>query len=167
MSMSAPTIEPRSQEKTPLGWGLMAIALGVFIVLQALGVLSVSEARAPAWVGALGGLVFVLGGGAIVIQALGGAPASTGELPASAPPWMRAAQYLFVLFVFVAFALIGSWIAFGPGPREFGLSLGGVDAPASGVIGRVAFGFGAAIGWLCAAGVALAGLRRLQGDRRD
>jgi len=161
--MSTGTVDTRSQEKAPLWWGLIAIAIGVLIVLQALGVLTISEVHAPTWIGALGGLVFVLAGAAIVIQGLGGAPAATGELPASAPVWMRAAQYLLVLSVFIAFAMIASWIALGPGPREFGASLGGVDAPASGVIGRVAFGFGAVICWLCAAGVSVSGLRRLQG----
>lgn len=165
--MIANTIENRTQEKTPLGWGVVAIALGVFIVLQALGVIPTDGMNGPVWVGALGGLVFVLGGAAIVIQALAGAPASTGELPPSAPSWMRAAQYLAVLFVFGAFALIGTWVAFGPGEREFAMSLGGASGPAPGLVGRAAFGFGAVICWLCFAGALASGLRQLRTARRD
>ncbi len=158
-------MDDRSQDRTPLGWGLLSIAIGVFIVLQALGVVPTSSMNAPAWVGVLGGLVFVLGGGAVVIQAVGGAPASTGELPASAPGWMRVAQYLGVLIVFGAFALIGSWIAFGPGEREIAVSLGGSSGPAPALVGRAAFGFGAVITWLCFAGALVSGLRQLRDGR--
>ena len=164
--MIAETLDRRSEEKTPLGWGLVAICFGVFIVLQAVGVVPTSGMNAPVWAGMLGGLVFLLGGAAIVIQAIGGASASTGELPASAPGWMRAAQYLFVLFVFGAFALIGSWIAFGPGERDIAVSLAGLAGPAPGLLGRAAFGFGAVICWLCFAGALASGLRQLGTARR-
>ena len=163
--MSTQTFDGRDDEKTPLAWGLVALAIGVFIVLQALGVIPTSGMNAPAWVGVLSGLVFVLGGLAIMLQAVGGASAATGELPASAPGWMRATQYVGVLLVFAVFALIGSWVAFWPGERAFGMSLAGFEGAAPGLVGRAAFGFGAVITWLCFAGVIASGLRQLKARR--
>jgi hypothetical protein len=163
--MSTQTFDGRNDEKTPLVWGLLALAIGVFIVLQALGVVPTSSMNAPVWVGVLGGLVFVLGGLAIALQSVGGASAATGELPASAPGWMRVAQYIGVLLIFAAFAMIGSWIAFWPGERAFGMSLGGFEGASPALVGRAAFGFGAVITWLCFFGVLASGLRQLRARR--
>src|SRR6187551_3393633 len=62
------------------------------------------------------GLAFFLAGVAIIIQLLGHANDS-GDLPAGAPFWLRGAQYLIGLCIFVCFGAISSWIAFGPGER--------------------------------------------------
>ena len=68
------------------------------------------------WVVTLCGLCFLLGGLAVMIPALvTGQVSHDGELPAGAPPWLRVMQYLFCLMIFASFAVIGSWVAFGPG----------------------------------------------------
>ncbi len=97
-------------------YGALAAATGLYFMLVGFGVLATPggprNLHAPLWVVQLVGLVFVLAGAAIVIQAMGHANGS-GELPADAPQWMRAAQYFIGVVVFACFALIGSWVAIG------------------------------------------------------
>ena len=148
--------------RTALLLGLVCIAAGGAPVLAAIGVIPAEDQmNAPAWVVALAGMVFVLGGAALMIQGLGGASATTGELPPGAPRWMRAAQYMAALFIFGAFAMIASWIAIGPGERAFSMSVGGAGMPAGVVIGRIAFGIGAVICWLAFAGALTSVTRKL------
>ena len=59
-----------------------------------------------------------LAGIAIAFQTLGQANADS-DLPAAAPRWMRALQYLIGLAIFCCFSAIATWIAFGPGERQF------------------------------------------------
>jgi len=59
-----------------------------------------SNLNGPLWLILCAGLAFFLAGVAIAIQTLGHANAG-GELPAGAPRWMRAAQYLIALTIFV------------------------------------------------------------------
>ncbi len=144
--------------------GAICAAIGLYFVLVSLGALPLpSKAYAQMWVVTLVGLCFLLGGLAILIPAaVTGEVRSDGELPAGAPHWLRVLQYLFGLMIFACFAMIGSFIAFGPGVRSFGISLplfsssGGRE-----MIGRIAFGIGAGIVWLCTIGFAVQGWRKL------
>jgi hypothetical protein len=52
-----------------------------------------SNLHGPLWLVLCVGLEFFLTGGAIILQLLGHANDS-GDLPAGAPPWLRAMQYL-------------------------------------------------------------------------
>jgi len=62
---------------------------------------------------------------------------------------------------FAAFATIGSFVAFGPGTRSFNVSLPfGSTGGGSEIFGRVAFGVGAIIAWLCLILVAVGGWRK-------
>ena len=97
----------------------------------------------------------LLAGITIFIQALGHAN-EAGELPPDAPRWMRFAQFLIVLTLFACFALMGSWVAFGPGERHFSGTFGG-----GATVGRIAFGIGAIIAWLSTILVAVYGWRRI------
>jgi hypothetical protein len=72
-------------------------------------------------------------------------------------------QYLIGLAIFISLGAIGSWIAFGPGERAFSGSLFFSTGDNAGTIGRVAFGIGAIIVWLCALAFAVAGAARLCG----
>jgi hypothetical protein len=151
---------------TTIGLGAIVAAIGFYIVLVGLGVLPPpGRANAPMWVVLLAGLCFLLGGlGVLIPAAVTGEVRSDGELPAGAPYWLRVLQYLLVLAIFAAFALIGSFVAFGPGIRSFGISAPFVSMSGdSEIFGRIAFGVGAIITWLCLILVAVSGWRKLVG----
>ena len=153
----------RAGARTSALWGVLVAGMGLFVVLAGIGVIPVERraADAPPWVIACAGLVFVLGGLALMVQAAGGAPDSTGVLPAGAPRWMRPAQALLALGIVVGLALVCSWIAFGPGERQFGGSFSGVlGDQANERVGRVVFGAGAVLTWLFAAAVTVKAVRR-------
>jgi hypothetical protein len=105
-------------------------------------------------------LRFFFAGAAIIIQMLGHASES-GDLPAGAPLWLRATQYLIGLCIFGCFGAISSWIAFGPGERHFSGTFMFVDAATNAAIGRTVFGAGAIIIWLSTAAFAAFGFRKL------
>jgi hypothetical protein len=144
--------------------GGVTSAVGLYFVLVGLDVMPIPGGRgslhAPLWIALLAGLVFFLGGCAVLLQARGRANDS-GELPPDAPRWMRVAQYLIGVAIFASFALIGSWVAIGGDPRQFSGSFGehGIGV----TVARAAFGFGAIICWLATIAFATAGARKLLG----
>jgi hypothetical protein len=85
----------------------------------------------------------------------------SGDLPAGTPFWLRAMQYLIGLCIFACFGAISSWIAFGPGERQFSGTFMFGDAATNAAIGRIAFGTGAVIIWLCTGAFAAFGFRKL------
>jgi hypothetical protein len=155
--------------RTTIGVGAIAAAIGFFIVLVGLGVLPPpGKANAPMWVVMLAGLCFLLAGmGVLIPAAVTGKVRSDGELPEGAPYWLRLFQYLLVLAIFAALAAIGSFVAFGPGTRSFSVSVSLVSTSGgSEIFGRVAFGIGAIITWLCLILVAVGGWRKLVSRNR-
>lgn len=144
--------------------GVACLVMGSVIVLVGLGVIPAEGKHAPAWVITAAGGAFAVGGLVLLIQAFGGASATTGELPAEAPGWMRSAQWLLSVGIWALMAVIGSWIAFGPGPREFSMSLGGLEASSPGLVGRIGFGIGAVITWLGFAAALARGVKQLRRD---
>ena len=145
--------------------GLIAGGAGLFFVLVGLGVVPPPGGKkalhAPLWVVFCAGLTFLLGGGAILLHLLSGAKPTDDDFPPDAPSWMRLVRYLAMVAIFGSFALIGSWVAFGPGDREFSMSTPFFSGPANEVVGRLAFGIGAIITWLCTIAVAVVGARKL------
>jgi hypothetical protein len=149
--------------------GIAATAVGLYFTLVGLEVLPVPGGRSnlhgPLWLALLIGLVVFLAGVAALIHLIGRANA-TGDLPADAPFWMRAAQYIIGVAIFACFAIIGSWVAFAGEARYFS---GGV--PFLGAlnvsIARIAFGFGALICWLATIGFAISGARKLFGRDKN
>lgn len=152
--------------KEMLGIGCIAAVAGSYFLLIGAGVLPVpggpKNLHGPLWIVLCAGLAFFLGGAAVVLQVLGRANAQ-GELPAQAPFWMRAAQYLIGVAIFASLAAIGSWIAFGPGERSFSGSFGSFEGNVGAAIGRSAFGIGAIIAWLATIAFAVSGARKLFG----
>jgi hypothetical protein len=141
--------------------GIIAAVIGLYYMLLGAGVLwSPKDPNASPWVIFCAGLAFLLAGVAIVLQGAGHADAN-GELPAEAPQWQRVLHYLLALSIFVCLGAIASWVAFAPGPREFSGSVMGLEGPANPVIGRIAFGIGAVIIWLCTIAAAVLGARKL------
>jgi len=114
--------------------GLLCLAAGVLPILAAfdLGPLHARDINGPPWLGIAAGGVFALAGVAVLLGA--SAPLLSGAL---------------VFLILGAFAAIGNWIAFGPGPRECS---GGFTAflftsrhAAAEIECRVAFGIGACL----------------------
>lgn len=143
--------------------GVAAAAAGLYFMLVGLDILPVPGGRAnlhgPLWLALLIGLAFFLAGVAAFIQGMGHANA-TGDLPADAPLWMRATQYLIGVVLFAAFATLGTWVAFAGEARYFsgGIPfLGALNVS----IARLMFGFGALVCWLSAIAYAVAGVRKL------
>ena len=145
-----------------------AAAFGLWLMLVGFGALPVPggprNLHGPLWMVLAAGLAFFLAGLAVLFQVWGGA-SDRGEFPPEAPFWMRAMQHLIFVAIFACFALIGSWIAFGPGPRGFSGSVLFLSNVANEWIGRAAFGFGAVLCWLGTLAVAIVGTRRLLGRK--
>jgi hypothetical protein len=113
-------------------------------------------------VGVLAGLVFVLGGLAVVVgYGVAGGAAPDGDLPAGTPFGVRLVQYLLGLGMSVALALIMTWVAVGPGPRTF-RGTGTIGGAADETLGRVVFGIGALLTWAVTALMAAVNLERLR-----
>jgi hypothetical protein len=155
-------------DKFNIAMGLMAAAIGTLILLIALGVIHPTPARptrggdAPAWVVAIAGAMFVLGGLAVVLQtAVSNASTPEGEVPPGTPMWVRVLLYLAGLSIAVSLAVIASWIAFGSGTRGFSFSIPFLSGDLGETPGRVVFGFGAVMVWLILIIMAIAGARRL------
>ena len=154
-------VRPRAQ----LVLGLVCIAFGALPVLSATGLVPPPQSSsAPPWIGALAGLVFVVGGACFLIRALRG---PSGGPARNDPPGVGAAQYLAVIGVFAGFAAVNTWVAFGPGARAFSTLVGGAARlDGAEVLGRAAFGFGAVVAWLCVAVILLSSLKLRTGERR-
>lgn len=149
--------------------GALASAVGLYFMLVGFGVLPLPggprNLHAPLWLVFVAGLIFFLGGLALLLQALGGANAD-GELPSDAPFWIRLAQYLIGVTIFASFALIASWIAFGGEARSFSGGLSLLDRATNVAFARLMFGLGAAICWFGALAFALSGGRKLMRGAR-
>jgi len=115
------------------GWGRAAVAcfcigFGAFICAAALRWIDVRPAPGvPYWIAGLAGAVFALAGIAIALP----------QRPSRVHDALGA-------LLFSAFAAIGLWVGFGPGPRAFSgsASIGPLAVGGGGgeTIGRIAFG---------------------------
>jgi hypothetical protein len=144
--------------------GLFAIALGAFVMLMVSGVIPSKDGamHAPLWVVVCAGSVFILAGAALLLRHLGGGSVNDGEMPAGAPFWLHVAQYIIGLIVIGALASVGTWIAFGPGPRAFSVTIPFLGSgPGNGWMGRIVFGAGTILTWLCFAIMAVLWGRKL------
>jgi hypothetical protein len=158
--------QPRTLDRSNIFFGLLAAALGAFIMLSALGILVPSRAtEGERWIGGIAGLVFVLGGIAVVLQTwAANGPSPEGDLPSGTPLWLRAVYYIIVLTVVASLATIATWVAFGPGERQF---TGNLVMPQwlNETAGRALFGFGAILCWLILFAMAAASFNRLRGRK--
>ncbi len=147
-----------------LGVGGLFAAGGLYFVLVGARVLPPPGGgdglNAPLWVVGAVGLVFLPAGLAVIIQAVAGADRD-GNLPATAPRWLQAAQFVAITLVMAAFGAIGTWIALFGKEEAFSGAPAFAGARLGLLIVRGAFGFGALVCWLGAVGVAVSGWRRL------
>lgn len=141
---------------------------GLYFTLAGAGLLPLpggpGNLHAPLWTVFCAGLVFLLPG-ILVLMHGAGWTGSNGEFPPDAPRWLHVMQYLIGVAIFVCFGIIASWIAFAPGPRSFSGSFSfgftGIEGPVTALAGRIAFGIGAILIWLCTIAVAVSGARKL------
>lgn len=115
---------------------LLFVAAGISIILMAVDVIPLDpgDVFAPRWVVASAGVVFLLAG------AMAGVGTRYPRLNDG-----------FAALLVGNMAAIASWIAFGPGEREFsaGMSMGAADVsgPQLPGVGRIVFGFSAVLLW--------------------
>ena len=146
-----------SETPAPLWFGAVFVVAGAGIIGVGSGLIPVdpNSVHAPGWVIVLCGGVFALSGVAACLA--GRTDEWVGEL--------------LVLALMVGFATVFSWVAFGPGERQFsgGASVGGVGVTGrvSRTVGRIAFGFGALMMWAIVAAVFAKLVRTLRGFGRS
>jgi hypothetical protein len=138
---------------------------GLYFVLVGAGVLPLpSRTPAPGWIIMCCGLVFFAAGIAVLVRGWLGLDDKVQELPEETPAAIKAVYSLAGLTAVASLAGLGTWVAFGTGPREFSISV-----PIAGlsmeVIGRAAFGIGAIITWLMVAVMAHASARSIFGKK--
>jgi hypothetical protein len=156
---------PDEMPKTfALGLGAINIAIGVYFILVAVGVLPIPGGPAglhgPLWLVFCAGGAFLLAGVAIAMRAV---PRFGGDLGTNVRGWSLAIRYVLGIGVSICLAAIGTWIAFGAGARNFEVS-----APYFGVVNHVGeailrgmFGFGAIVIWIYVLAMTWGGLRKL------
>jgi hypothetical protein len=158
--------QARSLDKTAIACGLVALALGLFIILSVFGVIpSRGNTDGERWMGVIAGMAFVFGGLAVVIQTCAKATPD-GDLPSTAPIWVRATLRLLSLAIVVSLGVIGTWVAFGPGERKFSSSIPFLPAWLNEPLGRTVFGTGAILIWIILIAMAVVGARNLRGPKK-
>jgi hypothetical protein len=116
-------------------------------MLRALGAFGpiATTADAPAWLGAVTGLVFFAGGSCVLLKAIYGAlDSNQGGPPPAAPAPVRLFYNILSIGIVVGLGTLFSWVAFGPGERHFS----GSGAFLGPVGGRAMFGLGAILTFL-------------------
>jgi len=150
--------QTRSSERLTIACGLLVAAMGLFYILYSaiVGPSSKQHGEEPGWLGFVFGMIFLLGGSAAIIKIVVGSTAPGGGLPATAPRWLSFTYQAMVMAIVVDMGLLASWIAFGPGQRQFS----GSGAIFGEIGGRVAFGIGALIIWIVLVAIVIGGARR-------
>ena len=146
--------------------GLMAVAIGLLAILLSLGLLGSPPSSKPpenSWLGVVFGIAFLFAGISAIIQAVAvrGYP-TTAELPASSPTWLRLLHTLLGLGIIISLGTMFTWIAIGPGKREFT----GSGAIFGETVGRIAFGIGAMLFWIALGVFVFTKLRRPVGGAK-
>jgi hypothetical protein len=153
--------------KAAIFLGLMAVAIGLLAILLSLGLLGSAPSSKPpenSWLGVVFGIAFLFAGISAIIQAVAarGYP-TTAELPASSPAWLRLLHTLLGFGIIISLGTIFTWIAIGPGKREFT----GSGAIFGETAGRIAFGIGAMLFWIALGVFIFTKLRRLFGSAKS
>jgi len=160
--------ENAASNRTMIVVGILTVVCGAVPLLIMLGGLPPSPHEsadsAPSWMGWLIGLMFVSAGLMVIARGFwGNTNDNDGTLPPSAPRVARALNDMMAFGITCSLALLFTWVAFGPGTRYFAIGFDGLFFAGPGSnesIGRVAFGCFAVLGWVIAAMMAKALLRR-------
>ncbi|KAA3647781.1 MAG: hypothetical protein DWQ07_02010 [Chloroflexi bacterium] len=97
--------------------GGLPLLMGAFIVLLSLDIIPSDESafHAPRWVVAVAGGVFKVAGMAVIWQ--------NSFTHLQETTWYQTVSHLLIGGIFLSFALVFNWVAFGPGEREFSSSV--------------------------------------------
>ena len=125
-----------------------------------------SPSSPPMWLGAAIALVFILAGCSIIFDyAIGHGRTPDGGFLPGTPFYVRVTDTLLGLTIVGLMVAVFSWVAFGPGPRQFSTSVAipflAVGSHSSELPGRIAFGLAAALFAIAFAACGVSGLRRL------
>jgi hypothetical protein len=153
--------------KAAIFLGLIGVATGLLAIVLSLGLLGSAPSSKPpenSWLGVAFGIAFLFAGISAIIQAVAarGYPTSA-ELPASSPTWLRLVHTLLGLGIITSMGTMFTWIAIGPGKREFT----GSGAIFGETVGRIAFGIGAVLFWVALGIFVFTKLRRLFGSAKS
>src|SRR5271165_623067 len=103
-------MESGPKRKLTFVFALVTAAMGLFYVLFAAGIAAPDHqhlAYEERWFTIAFGSTFLLGGTAVIIQlAAGGNDATTGELPAATPFWLRSIYRAIVVGIVVLMAVM-------------------------------------------------------------
>jgi hypothetical protein len=157
--------QPDQQQPSPwetIGLGTFAAVIGFYLVLAALSLLpSPGRPNGLMWIMLAVGFCFLLGGLRVLIPALVmDELRAEGEASPNMPQRLHVAQYVFALAVVMCCAMVGSWIALGPGTHG---SLPFSSSDSLDVLGRALFAIGAVVIWLGLIAVAISGWRKRAG----
>jgi hypothetical protein len=129
-----------------VGVGVAFSAAGLYVLLGAAGYLPMPESNSPTFIGVCAGAAFLFAGLTCFVRARAGVADSETDLPADAPRWMQGIYRVLAIGALGSLATIGSWIAFGSGPRAFNLETPLAQMQTTGeLIGRTVFALGAVI----------------------
>jgi len=108
--------------ESQLLYAAIAAAVGLYFIAVGACLLPIpggpSNLHSPLWVLLCAGAVFFFASAALVIQSFG-ASTATGELPADTPRWLRILAIRDRRRDLRLLRAIASWIALGPGERQF------------------------------------------------
>jgi hypothetical protein len=142
-----------------IGLGALAAVIGFYLVLAALSLLPAPGGPdAPMWLVLAVGFCYLLGGLQVIIPAIVMDELRVeGEASTNTQEPLHVAQCVFALAVIMCCAMVGSWIALGPGLHG---SLPFSSSDSLDVLGRALLAIGAVVIWLGLIAVAISGWRR-------
>ena len=150
--------------------GLLMGAMGTLLILITLGAVGDRDLSdgTPAWVGVVAGLMFVMGGLAMIVgYGIAGGVAPDGSLPPGTPLTVCIVQNALGVGIAAMLALIGSWVAFGPGVRHFTGTAPFISGVVNEMLGRTVFGIGAVLIWIFVAAMIVQTVRQVRGRLRQ
>jgi hypothetical protein len=157
------TNERSASAKDRILSGLFAAGMGGFILLMSFGIrpIELGPGEGPLWLMSVVGAMVLLVGIAVAVGAMQGA-SSSGELPQTANGSLRLFYYVAGLLAVGGLAILGSWVALGPGERAIsGPFRFLLSRHANEIVGRTVFGFGAILTWWCLVAFVVAAARKL------
>jgi hypothetical protein len=153
-----------------LGIGLLGIAIGTAIILTQTSILLVRQelgAGVTSWIVVCAGIVFAGIGGVFALTGFSGTGIGS-RIQRRLPTLFRVLNFLVAVAALVALAMIASFAALGPGPRQFDFTVPFFgQVPGAEWIGRIFFGAAAFLLWGVIAVFVWFGLQGEQGAKPD